>query len=307
MTVLLAAPTATPEVERAQSEWVGLRPTWTGWDGSKWDFASIQGGVMLLRGGVRGWSMPPVEHKTSQSPAVAGSMWRGYRVAEREVFWPLYVWRRDGSQAWIEHDRAFWRTMHPGKTGVWSVTHPDGTVRSLACRFASDNDAAYDRAPSHVGWMKYGITLVAEQPFWTGLPITRTFSTSAASDFFGAGAPPFTISSGNTLASAAIDNPGDEAAWPVYTLRGPFTSASVGVAGRAVEVPFSMADGESLVIDTRPTAQTAITGVGLERTGDLGAVQFAPIPAGSSVPLTVSMVGTGSVEVSIQALYHRAW
>lgn len=370
-----------------ESEWMGLRPTWTGWDGSVFDLANRDGGVLLKRTGTRGLSMPPRQRYKSDSPGVNGARYRGGRFLERDVFWPLSVSDGESSQRWVARDRAFWRTMHPDRPGVWRVTHPDGTSRSLVCRFVDDGNASFGPAPMSIGWARYGISLVAEQPFWEGAPITRTFQSTPPQDFYGppsvaattqvvgdtltvaahgfrlglpvrvvsitttagltagttyfvagtvtadtfqlaataggavidltgadgtavvkqAAGPPFTIMSGSNLASAAIDNPGDEPAFPAWTLAGPFTSASVGVGPSQIVVPFAMAAGESLVIDPRPSAQTAITGAGVDRTGDLGAVAFAPVEPGIPRPLSLSMVGAGSVTATLLPLYWRAW
>ncbi len=63
--------------------WAGLQVTWTGWDGSVWELSSSDSPVWLTPEGTRGLSMPPVDRYTSEAPAVAGSRWRGYRVAGR--------------------------------------------------------------------------------------------------------------------------------------------------------------------------------------------------------------------------------
>jgi hypothetical protein len=305
VSILLAAPM--PAEGEQVAAWIGLQPTWTGWDGSTWNLSDPTSGVMLLRGGTRGLTMPPVQRLTSDSPGVPGSRHRGYRVAEREVFWPLFVFKDSDSAGWVEHDRAFWRTMHPDRPGVWSVSHPDGGSRSLRCRFVDDGEHAFDLLPVRFGWAKYGVTLVAEQPFWQGQPIIRSWKAADPVDFFGSGAPDFHITPGSTLADAVMDNPGDEPAHVTWTVHGPTSSVEVGVGGRIIEVPFPLAEGESLTIDTAPTAQTAIDSDGVERTAELGEVDFAPLPPGQSVSLSLNMVGSGMVSATITPLYHRAW
>jgi hypothetical protein len=161
------------------------------------------------------------------------------------------------------------------------------------------------------GWASYGITLVAEQPFWEGPAVTRAWQASEPVPFIGGGPSNPTgglyISSGSTLGSASMPNPGDEPAWPVWLIHGPTVSVSVGVGGRVIEVPFPLAEGEQLLIDTAPTAQTAIDSDGVERTAELGQVEFAPVPPGESVDLSLTMVGQGVVEAAITPLWHRAW
>lgn len=308
MTILLgSAVPELPSVEAFAPPRMGS--TWTGWDGSVWDLLTYADSGVLLMRGVRGLGKPTHDRYSSQSPALAGSRWRGYRTTEREVFWPVAVYADTANSRWVATDRAFWRTMHPGRPGTWTITQPSGEVRSLVCRFVDDGAQVFDVDPLTAGWTAYGVTLVAdEQPFWSGQTITRTFRASAASDFYGgSGGPPFYISSASTLASAAITNPGDVEAYPVWTITGPTTSVSVGLAGNLVDVPFTLATGVSLVIDSRPTAQTAVDSLGVERTAELGSANFAAIPPGESVPLTLTMAGTGIVQVDLTPLYDRAW
>lgn len=283
---------------------------WEGWNGRLFDLSNGSEGL-ALRPGVRGLNAPEWDRYRTESPGTAGSRYRGSRGQEREVFWPLAIYSNENSEAWAEWDRAFWATMSPRQTGRWHVTR-DGKTRSLSCRFVSDGGHAFDIDPGLVGWASYGITLVAEQPFWEGTPVEPTFSTNGpGTNFFGASAgPPFNISPSNTISTATIDNDGDEPAWPVWTLTGPFATASVGVNGRSISVPFALLAGEKLVIDSSPKAQTAIhtsaTGVVTSRTG-LITPNFAEVPAGKEVPLAVTLDGLGSFKANITPLYWRAW
>lgn len=278
---------------------------WDGWDGTRWELSSLERSAVSLQAGVRGLSMPPVDRYVSAGPAVAGSRWRGHRASERDVFWPLSVYAGLG-QAWFDYDAAFWATMRPDKVGTWEVVQPNGTVRTLALRFVDDGAHTFDTDPGVLGWTTYGLTLVAEQPFWAGQPVKRTFAAPSPVQMF-AGPGVINISSGHTLASATIPNLGEVDAWPVHTAHGPATSVEVGVGDAVVEIPFSIADGDWVRVDTAPTAQTAVDSTGADRTAELGEVGFAPVPPGTSVPLTLALVGAGRVDVDLVPLFHRAW
>ena len=326
MTVLVTGSVVTPapstsaanalhnaQVLAAASQWVGMTPTWTGFDGSVWSLSDPGGGVVLTRGGIRGLSMPPVVRFTpASSPALHGTRNRGFRVDERDVFWPLYVWSTVGSADWVAKDRAFWATMRPDQTGVWSITAPDGSARSLTCRFKEDGNNAFDMLPGRVGWAVYGVSLVAESPFWMGAPTVRSWRSDPV--LF----PPYPVpgagsqyvlylSSGRTLANATARNSGDVEAWPVWTIAGPFTSAAVGVAGQQVVVPFTLAAGQSVTLNSDPSAFTATREDGTDVTGQLGQTQWSSVPPGSDVPLSLSLTGTGSVTMTLTPKYLRAW
>ena len=64
-----------------------------------------------------------------------------------------------------------------------------------------------------------------------------------------------------------------------------------------------LAEGDTLVIDTRPTAQTAMLN-GVDVTASLLTFGFAEIPEGANVPLTVLLDGIGgTARVELTQLY----
>jgi hypothetical protein len=278
---------------------------WTGWDGSEWALTDPDSGVFLTDKGVEGLGMPTHQAWVGESPATHGQYYRGFVVEPRPVFWPVYLYSDDGSDAWLERDRAFWRSLQPGMHGTWSVTTPRGGKRSLSCRFVDDGRHAFQYDPMFRGWASYGVSLIADNPFWTGEPVRRTWSDGPDSDFY-AQRMPLSISSASTLSSAAMTNEGDLEAWPVWTIKGPLTSVTVGVDGRTVQWNVALTATDILVIDTDPTVQSAWLN-GVDVTDQLGTADFAPIPAGYELPLSLTMAGTGSVEASITPRFFRAW
>jgi hypothetical protein len=296
-------PTAPPR------PWIGLGMTWTGWDGSLWNLTRASEGVVMLPG-LRGLTMPPVVHYTTAYPSVDGARWRGHAIDPREVFWPIQVFCDTTSQAWVARDRAFWKTMRPDKTGIWTVTQPSGEERTLTCRFDNDGDAAYSHDPVLQGWSNYGITMKANEPFWRGTPVKREWVAGAPVPFFPTGSEGFSISSSRGLDNARMPNPGDVQAFPVWELAGPITGATVGLAGKTITVPFTIDSGDRLVIDTDPAVQTALLYSGAtvtDKTADLGTANFVAIPADDSTPITLAVSGAGKVTLTLTPLYLRAW
>jgi hypothetical protein len=297
----------------------GLAFSWQGWDGSTWALSDPLGGVYLHAEGVEGLGAPSYIHHTQTAPGLAGQ-WHRSSVAEpRRIFWPLTVEHSGDELAFIDRDTAFWRTLDPERPGTWTVMRPDGAARSILARFVDDGKHVYTHDPVRDGWEVYGLSLVADDPYWRGAEVTRSWRTSDAGDFYGgaAKAPSFYLASSNTLGSATVENPGDVEAWPVWTITGPFTTASVGVDGATIEAPIELAAGEALVIDTDPTVQTALVGSWdeatrtltdpVDRTADLGSVEFAPLPARGAVPLSIALAGTGYVSATFTPRYWRAY
>jgi hypothetical protein len=292
--------------------WTGLEMKWIGWDGSEWSLTNPSDGTVMLPG-VRGLNMPPIIHHRAAHASLPGARWRGNSVDVREIFWPIQVYTNLGSQDWIEKDRAFWTTMDPTRLGTWVVVQPDGTTRTLRLRFVDDGSQTFEHDPSTEGWSNYGITLAAEQPYWEGAPVFGLWQAGSQTPFFGgSGGPAFTISPSNTLASATITNPGDVETYVVWRIHGPVTSATVGINGRNITIPFSIPDGEVLEIDTRPSGQIAMQGptagpLTVDRTPSLGEIDFAPLPAREQSSMSLAMTGTGWVTATFTPLYYRAW
>lgn len=309
--------------------WAPMTMTWTGWDGSEWAISDSRSGVVLMAG-TRGLTMPPSQRVTSSSPARPGTKHEGSTTGEREVFWPLKVFHGDGSLAWIERDRAFRKTLDPDKPGVWSVTQPSGETRRLTCYFDNEGNQAFDTIPSLIGWARYGIYLAAEQPYWVGDPVVKSFAGTAPPDpFFEPDGPQIVnIAPGYSVSNAVMDNPGDVESYPRWYIEGPATAATVGVGGVVVDVPFTVDEGKTLVIESDPDLIGAtlydiaasgedkkpserVIGVDLinpvDKTPDLGPADFAAIPAGKSVPLSLTLSGLGKVEAYLPTLWRAAW
>lgn len=316
----------------AASPWTRLRMTWTA-KGVTWPLTSPASGLFLMPG-IRGLGTVTTERHSTSSPAVAGSRHEGTSVLDREVFWPVHIYsdyRVDdaaGSAAWMERDRAFWQGMDPDDTGVWEVHLPDSTKRRLRIRFRDDGDHTFTYDPMKHGWQSYGLKFVAEHPYWEGEPVVRSWKNGEYQPFFEPNGPHlFNIGSGAEISEATIDNLGDVESYARWFIDGETTEAAVGVNGLVAEVPFDVPEGKCLVIESEPDLIGAtmydvvpgapskpserVIGVDMvnpvDRSADLGEADFAPIPAGASVPLSLSLAGTGTVEALLPSLYRRAW
>ena len=296
--------------------------TWTGWDGLTWDLLCRNphdptSGVALGRG-MRGLHTPEVAAYTSDSPAIDGAAYLGYQVQPREVFMVVRVYNAAGSQDWVEHDRRFWRGMLPAYPGLRSpgrltVTHPNGDQRWLELYPQPKGDHEFQVDPTRRGWQSYGCYFTAFRPFWLGPKMpARTFSGVGSAGFFGGAVggqgAPFVIGDQGVFGAATISNPGDEPAWPVYTLHGPFSQVKIGTMDSSATIAIDVPAGASIVVDTDPMAQTIADADGnLVMPKSLSGAPFTPVMPGVNVPLVAEMTGSGSVGVELQPLYHRAW
>lgn len=316
--VLAVPPIEVPQVfEEAAKVWFGLKVEWLGWDGSRWTLTDPTQGVFVTPGGVEGFGPPEYTEWVQESPALAGQLFRGTNAKARQLFFPTAIYSDLGSLAWGKLQSAFFRSIKTDRYGTVRVTTPAGQTRTIQAR-SNAKPPTLNLDPFKTGFQGYGMSLIADQPFWAGESVSEVFNSGTTSDFFGGGGPPFLIDPGFTFANARITNSGDVDAWPVWTVvGGAATSATLGVGGQTVTVPFTVAAGKALQIDTDPRVQEAVYGDwdpatntlsnGVDRTDELGAAGFAPVPPGTDLPLAVTLSGTGSVRVSVTPLYEMAW
>jgi len=284
--------------------WPGMSMFWTGYDDVVWDLTTGRNGVCMLPG-VRGLTMPAFSHHKSATASVPGARWRGYSTPEREVFWPVQLYHNVSSEEWVARDKAFWATLQPHRTGTWTVVQPNGNERRLYLRFRDDGSQAFNTDPVMAGWANYGITLDAEQPYWEGGTWTKTWKAASATPFFGT-SNIVTVSSGMESTKAKVTNAGDVEVYPVWTLQGPLSAATLNIAGREINIGFNIPSGQTLTVDTSPSRLTAIMN-GVDKIKGLASSDFAPIPVGTDMPVTLTLTGAGTVTLTFKRLYYRAW
>lgn len=300
-----------------------------GADGSQWHLLDPTSGVQLP-GGISGLHLPGREPQWSQTARIPGRRRRGVTVAGKQVVMNVHVgdlqqpYRVD--EDWRLLDAAWWRALGGGEqpftlsvsNGLTDILgRPD--VRSLQLWDESE-DPGYIQDPAMAGSHDYEVHAGAESAYWTGPEVTRKFeySTSDAEDYYGGAAgsgfgPPFHISGAVQFSSAAIPNPGELPAYPRYRINAPFNSVVVGVGDDVVTLPFSQVLSQQVLIDTDPRVLSIVDAQGHDLWPLVGTAIdpiFAPVPPGSSTPLTIAMDGAdvgAYVEVSLTPLYRRAW
>lgn len=302
MVIVLATPTP---VRAPDGSTVEL--TWTGWDGSVWHLHDGRQGVMMEARGLVGLHNPPVAKFESKSRGIPGARLRGWRAEQRPVRWPVMVERRSRSDDWFSAYAGFFDSIHPIKEGVWAVT-VNGATRTLRLTGEFDGDHAYQVDPMLLEWAQYDVKLQAAQPFWEGAPVTpEPWSAGDPQDFIDSeGAPAFHLSGSSTFENAAIENPGDVDAFPVWTFTGPLADVSVSVDGKTLAIPFDLTDGHVLRVDTDPRRLSALRD-GVDVRQLLGFQSYGPVPAKGESKLTIVATGAGSIAMQITPLFMKAF
>jgi len=309
MIIVVAAPAAgevVPVVDGPQVAVEALSWTWTApWLNRSWNLTDLSSPVLKLRGATGTGQADPT-HWWSEAPTIDGSQWEGARIGRGQVFLPLEVHAADSATFLVEHE-AFMQSLKPRQQGVLRVSRPDGQWREIGCRYESGADLAIELDPVKSHRAVYGITWATPDPYWSGAPVSVTFVQPVATTFFPG--PPFTIGAGSSLNSATVTNPGDEDAYPVWRITGPFTSFTVGVGAAVVSMTRTVTAGGWIEIDMTPRALTIVDNAGVDRWDDVTAVEFAPIPPGE-VDLVTTMVGSfagSAASLTFTPRYGRGW
>lgn len=304
--------------------WQAQELSWLGWDGSEWELTNPESGLFLMPG-VRGLHLPDFERQSTRSPMVAGSRHRGTSTNDRECFWPLFLYSDTGSDEFMARDSAFWRSLDPDLEGTWISHIPGGGRRTLNLRLvSSDDETLHDSV--YKGWAKYGVTLLADQPYWLGETVRNSWAQGDLRNYYVTAEDRITygyaddvihyLSAGGSLGSAKFSNDGDVPTYPIWTVVGPTTAVSVGVEGNSISVPFDIPEGYAVQIDTDPiNGQVLWYGEWdgsqiidpVDRTSDLDPEsKFVAIPRGQNRALTISMTGQGAVIAEVRNKYWRA-
>ena len=285
--------------------------TWTYTNGTVWDLVNVP--VALMNSGVQGFGMPTAFDTVRQTALVHGQTFQSWRLEPRNLFMPV-TFRDDAELDVNGIQRSFWDGLAIGEYGTITVTDSNGAVRSIQARFVSDGDIAFTMDPEAVTnkFRPYGISLIADDPWWRGPEESFTFGLGpeGSATFFGNGssATPFYIIKSTGGADSTLTNNGDQEAWITWTIQGPMTSFDLEIGGHHIAGDITVVSGDTLTIETSPLNQIAYLSDGTKVTRNLTAADFAALPAtGAPVNVGIDVVGTGNITAAFSPVYWRAF
>lgn len=314
MPILVGDQITVPPVDPGPQPKVRDEPTliWRGWNGDEWILAGDRNaGTFIEQDGLGGLLEPPVQHYFSENTG-NGSTYQGHRHPARTVTVPLFVWAETPSKMRAE-DARFRATLRPEKTAVLIVQQPDGARRYLTLRYLSGAEGAFSGETYGKNWMSHSISLIAEDPFFYGEPVTRTFTGVEPVDFYNGGtAPNYIISEADTIGSAKVINEGSEPAFVTWTIHGAMTEFTGGWPGGTIHLPIALTDVEELTVYTDPEDGRIIDQTGANRWLELldEDIQFGPLPAGTETELAITIEdGDESTQVALSWIptFRSAW
>lgn len=187
-------------------------------------------GPLLLIAGAEGLGVAPTDHSTSPRVAGNGSILRGTRLGERELFIPVLV-DTDDEDDYKRELESLSRFLSPLDTSaLWLRVTVEGRegYREMQVRYKDGLDGLGETYRGTYGTL--GLKMLALDALWSGAPIlvekalnsgTRPFL-SATSPFF-----PITLAESVVQDKVTVEVYGDAPTWPKWTIYPPGTDLTI--------------------------------------------------------------------------------
>ncbi|QFG25444.1 phage tail domain-containing protein [Actinomadura sp. WMMB 499] len=304
--------------------------TLNGVDGSQFALqARGSSGNIWLNEGAKGLDMPTYDVQADEFPNVAGSVPRSVRGAGREIFLPLTIWGDTRAEA-VELKRRLRRALAPTRMFsrmaklVVAESNSDGAFedqREIECYYDNGMEGTEGEENGR-NYFRYGLVLQATDPYFRAVSDVRvSFATyGEVRKFFPPEDEPFVspdgVSGGFKLTASpvfttniTVTNPGDESAYPTWTIvgpiEGPFNLVRAATAYSDEEVlainTLSLAEGETATLVTEPGRVSLSTSAGAQAVWSSLAVNphFWELDPGNNAVSIVGLTGDEPTSVSI--------
>lgn len=280
-------------------------------NGREWN---LNDGDVTIQAGAEGFDDLETDSFTRQGPFLDGQVFTGWKARPRRVFLPVMISGDADSFPSVRRD--FLDGLRPGAACVLRVTTEDAEVRELTARYVPE-PFQWSIDPTVMKYERRGVSLIADDPFWRGPTQSRTFQTAEDQlPFYATDSDRvFNLLSSSTTGSTNLENPGEVIAWPTIRIDGPATAFSIsklsGIGTNSspnLAGEIEIAEGQWLFIDQRPTVQTAFLYPDtVDVTSELDRALFFPIAPDASTDIDVELTGAGSLTVSFEPGYFRAF
>ncbi|MEU8623326.1 phage tail family protein [Streptomyces sp. NPDC048669] len=257
----------------------------------------------VVQPGAKGLDMPSYAIAQDESPGIDGYEVRQVRAQGKTITLPIAFWANDSRAAYKARRRAFIRSLNPKRgQGTLTLTEPDGAVRSIGVRYTDgmEGDESLDAAGAR--WCITALVFAVPSPYWVGGEVTQEWRNAASGPFL----PllPLKVGDSQVLGAVTVDNDGDDDAFPVWTIKGPATSATLTnqTTGQTLVLNRTLASTDTVVIDTRERRQTALLNGVTNLWPDLStASTLWPLELDTN-NLTLSVAGS-TTETSVRMTY----
>lgn len=249
--------------------------TWTAADGTATTLTDTDAGYTVLGEGTRGLRSVAYDLTTRKYAGLDGEDVQGVHAVAGQPSLGLLI-AADDEDTFRERARALRRAMRPkAGPGVLSVRSGDGRLRELTCYCVGGFEGDESPGVSFPGrWWRLALKFYAPSPWWRGEARMVSVGLQPPVPFFPG--PPFTLSPSAVQGQFKVDlSDADAPSFPVWTITGPGSDLVLTnqTTGRSIVIAATLANGESLAIDTRPGAQSIRRSDGLNL---MGAVRSDP-------------------------------
>jgi hypothetical protein len=278
---------------------------WQPWPGCETvEYRSIAGESVrfLMRTGATGRLMPPVKLTTLPVPGGVGSRLLGAQHLERPVVIPVAfpgtITDRDELRRWA-------RVLDP-VPGEGTLTVVDGAHpgRFLRCSYEAGLDELAEELPNvNLG----ALVFRAVWPYWlegSEQSITVSQGTTLTKWF-----PflPLILGASSAFANFVVTVTGDVPSWPVFSIAGPgndFIARNL-TTGKSWHVTGTLAAGDTLLVDTRPSYKTVtVNGVNAYARMTADSSLWPLVPGQNRIEIAIGATTTASLATMT---WRNAW
>lgn len=235
-------------------------------------------------------AIPATSVRIDQS-AADGGVWRFTKRGVRNIDLPVTVIGTDRGDVETKLRRLARLTQDALGATTLSANYSDDTSLTIGLHYVGGADSTQWGSASGMIWCKWVMSFQAPIPFWES---TTVQSFSVTSGNTGRGLLPeltkLKVSSSQALGVVTVNNTGDVAAFPVWTVLGPVDDLVISNGTQGFGFNASVLAGQTITIDTE--TGTVIDDSGLNRYSILNPAPklFALQPGTTSV----SVLGTGA-------------
>lgn len=268
------------------------------------------------------YGAPPIEYLTRRGYKQDGSTVVDYTINDRSIIITFYQIAACTREQYWEYRAFLIDYFRPNRGGALTLTvrEAGGNKRSLKI-YAAPGFVFAPSAPDESGWLlEEPITFIAYDPIWYDPTTADVVLTGiAASQLVFPITFPIVFSPDGTTYSATITYVGNWNSYPIITLTGPYTSATIRNVSTGVSVVLFIAigAGEQRIIDFTPGAQSVTDSSGNDKFSDLSPspnsnlvdfnIRPDPEVAGGvnvfDVTLEGGVVGMSTVTIAYSARY----